>query len=89
MRVTVDPPKGQRYKPGESPQRAPASQVARDVRNDETKVFPLIEIIAPCHAGPHMALRVCLPLGHCHVRGDHGDRTYTDTLLYVRVYEMT
>jgi hypothetical protein len=36
MSVTVDPPKGQRYKPGESPpprgQRAPASQVARDSR---------------------------------------------------------
>ena len=28
----MDPPKGQRYKPGESPQRAPASEVARDSR---------------------------------------------------------
>ncbi len=28
----MDPPKGRRYKPGESPQRAPASEVARDSR---------------------------------------------------------
>jgi hypothetical protein len=32
MSVTVGPPKSQRYEPGESPQRAPASQVARDSR---------------------------------------------------------
>jgi hypothetical protein len=52
--VTVDPPKGQRYKPGESPQRAPASQVARDSRTKTPQKYQ--RNVAPAHV-PNTQMR--------------------------------